>query len=190
MPDEAVIQRRPARPHQCCVTHAGRVLHARCTEIEQNLQRVRAFSRENLHDFERRSRAISMPDKTVIRLRSAPTSCMLHNVCGARRPSFACALHRNRIKFAARSRENLHDFERRSRAISMPNEPMIWLRAAPTSCVLRNARRPSFCVEVGRVLHARCTEINKICSAFARFLPKMCTISNASVVQSRCQINQ
>ena len=131
-----------------------------------------------------------MPDKTVIRLRSAPTSCMLHNVCGARRPSFACALHRNRIKFAARSRENLHDFERRSRAISMPNEPMIWLRAAPTSCVLRNARRPSFCVEVGRVLHARCTKINKICSAFARFLPKICTISNAAVVQSRCKTNQ
>ena len=133
MPDEAVIQRIPSRRHQCCVTHAGRVLHARCTEIEQNLQRVRAFSRENLHDFERHSRAISMPDKSVIRLRSAPTLCMFHDVCGARRPSFACALHRTRIKFAARSREHLHDFERHSRALSMPNASMIWLRAAPTS---------------------------------------------------------
>ena len=62
---------------------------------------VARFPRENLHDFERCYPAISMPDEAVIRLRAAPMSCMLRNARGARRPSFACALHRNRTKFAA-----------------------------------------------------------------------------------------
>merc|ERR1711965_1034714 len=52
MPDEAVIRLRAA-PTSCMLrnaraAHAGRVLHAPCTEIEQNLQRrSRVFSRKS-----------------------------------------------------------------------------------------------------------------------------------------------
>ena len=50
---------------------------------------VRAFSREFLHDFERRNRAISIPDNALVFPVAATTSCILRDARGARRPSFA-----------------------------------------------------------------------------------------------------
>ena len=79
-------------------------------EIEQNLRHVRALSSEILHDFERRRRAISPPNEALTRRRAAPTSCVFCNANGARRPSFACAVHRNRTKFATNSRGILAKF--------------------------------------------------------------------------------
>ena len=96
----------------------------RCAEITQNLPHAHAFSREILRAFERRSRAISVPNAAQARLRAALTRCVMHNARGARQPNFCVG-------------------------------------GAPKS--------------------------HKICHAFAHFLAKLCALSNAKVAQSRCQ---
>ena len=114
----------------CCATHAahaGRILHARCTEIEQNLQlRSRVFSRK------------------FARFRT-PQSCNLD----AERSSDSAESCADVVHVAQRMRRT-------------PAE--VRMRVAPKS--------------------------NKICSTSAHFLAKICTISNAAIVQSRCRTKQ
>ena len=98
---------------------AGRVLRGRCAEIKQNLPHVPAFSETTLakcsqffRAFERRSRAISVPNAALTQPRAALTPCVLRSARGARRPSFAWAVRRNHTKFATRSRVFSRNFAR------------------------------------------------------------------------------
>ena len=103
--------------------------------------------------FERRNRAISMPNAALTRPRAALTSCILdsaRSARSARRPSFACAVHQNQTKFAKRSRVFARNFARfrtpKSRKLKV-NAALTRLRAFLTLCVLysaRSARQPSF----------------------------------------------
>ena len=76
------------------------------------------FLAEFLLAFERRNRAISMPNAAVTRPGAALTSCILNSARSARsarsahRPSFACAVHQNQTKFAKRSRVFARNFAR------------------------------------------------------------------------------
>ena len=147
--------------------HAGRVLHARCIEIEQSMRHVCApwfpwISRNFAWFRTPTSRNLAAKRSTGSFKRASRTSCAFSNANGARQLSFACVVHRSRTKFATNCvkftclknyREILHNFERRHRAISPPNAAMTRRRATPTSSVLQNlhyACRPSFACAVHR----------------------------------------
>jgi hypothetical protein len=113
-----VAQRTPHAPAEFCMRTAPLF---ESLLFDQILLHVRAFSREKLHDFERRRCAISSPNAALTRPRASPTPCVLRSARHTPRPSFACALppKSNKIcsTFARFFREKLRDFVRRYREI-------------------------------------------------------------------------
>ena len=79
------------------------------------LPHVRAFSREFLRAFERRSRAISVPTAAQTRPRAALTPCVLRSTHIARLPSFAWAMRRKSNKFCHTFARFLTNFCAKSR---------------------------------------------------------------------------
>ena len=79
----------------CCTAHAvraGRVCVGGAPEFQQKLSHLRAFFREFLRVFERRSCAISVPTAVKTQPRDFLTPCMLRSTRSARRLTFAWAM--------------------------------------------------------------------------------------------------
>ena len=140
---------------------------------KQNLRRVRAFSRENLHDFESMTPKI-FGAKCITD--SAQSFSGRHDCCVAHAAHAGRVLRAGDTKSApnlqhipAFSRETLLDFERPHRKMSVPSTALTRQKAAPMSCVLHSARgrcRPNFA-------SAPRNRILKNCVGIARFLAQI-----------------
>ena len=148
--------------------HAGRLLRARCAELTQNLPHVRAFSRESLRAFERQSRAISVPHTALTRPRAALTSCALHSARGARRPSVAWT-----VRIFSRNFARFRTPKSQSQNLGA-NCRTDW--AASCTYIIRVAQRTQCSpAESGGAPKSHKFLIRQ---QFARFLAKVCALSN------------
>ena len=150
---------------------AGRVLHGRCAEIKQNLSRIHAFSREILRAFERRSRAISVPNAALTRQQLSLTSGVLRNARGARWPSFSWAVRRTQTKFAMHSRVFSQNFARFRTPKSRNLGNKCSADSATTFADIRRVAQRTRCTLAEFCMGGK-LKSNKICHAFARFLAK------------------
>ena len=130
--------------------------------------------------------ANSLPNAAMSRPRAALTPCVL---CSARSARQASPVHRNRTKFATRSRVFSRKFARFRIHDSKIFGAKCITDSAQSFCDVMIVAQPTqrtpaeFCVRGTQNLH-------QICNTSPRFLAKLCSISNVLIAKCQCQVQR